>query len=101
LKPYRFLEEADAEFQEHIAYYDEQVAGLGDRFIADVEGLIAQIRRYPESGRVVSRNLRKRVLRIFKHNVFYVDAPGEIIVVAVAPHKRKPGYWRKRLKNFS
>jgi len=100
VKSYRFLEEADAEFHEHIAYYDEQVDGLGDKFIADVENVIAQIRRYPASGALVSRNLRKRVLRIFRHNVFYVDTASEIIIVAVASHWRKPGYWRKRLRNL-
>jgi len=100
VKPYRFLEEADEEFQEHIRHYDEQVAGLGDRFIADVERILRQIREYPESGPIVSRNLRKRVLRVFQHNILYVDAAIEIIVVAIAPHKRKPGYWRKRLKGL-
>lgn len=69
MKRYRFLEEADAEFQEHIRYYDEQVAGLGDKFIADVENIITQIREYPESGARVSRNLRKRVLHVFHDRV--------------------------------
>jgi hypothetical protein len=31
LKPYRFLEEADAEFHEQIAYFDRQAEGLEDR----------------------------------------------------------------------
>lgn len=100
MKRYRFLEEADAEFQEHIRYYDEQVVGLGDKFIADVENIISQIREYPQSGRPVSRNLRKRALHVFKHSVLYVDAPEDIIIIAIAPHKRRPGYWRNRLKNI-
>ena len=100
MKPYRFLDEADAEFQEQISYYDEQVAGLGDKFLGDVESVVSQIRQYPESGRQVSRNVRVRVLRIFKHNIYYVNSPAEIIVVAVAPHRRKPGYWRKRLEKL-
>jgi toxin ParE1/3/4 len=100
VRPYRFLEEADAEFQENIRYYDEQVAGLGDKFIADVEAAITSIRTYPQSGAPVSRNLRKRVLRVFKHNIFYVSTPEDIVIVAVAPHARRPGYWRNRLKNL-
>jgi plasmid stabilization system protein ParE len=100
VKRYRFLEEADAEFQQDIRYFDEQVTGLGDKFIADVEHVLTQIREYPESGRRVSRNLRKRVLRVFKHNILYVNAPDEIIVVAVAAHRRKPGYWRGRLRKL-
>ena len=98
MKRYRFLEEADAEFHEQIRYYDEQIAGLGDKFITDVESIIKQIREHPLSGASVSRNLRKRVLRVFKHNILYVDTPTDIIIVAVAPHRRRPGYWRSRLK---
>ncbi|MGN6185198.1 MAG: type II toxin-antitoxin system RelE/ParE family toxin [Thermoanaerobaculia bacterium] len=97
MKSYRFLEEADAEFQETIRFYDEQVAGLGDRFIQDVERTIAHIRDYPESGVLVSRRLRKRILHTFKYSILYFNAPTEIIVVAIAAHKRKPGFWRNRL----
>lgn len=100
MKPYRFLPEADTEFQEQIRYYDEQAAGLGDKFIAQVEAAISHVREYPDSGAPVSRNLRKHVLRAFKHNLLYVNAPEEIIVIAVAPHRRRPRYWRRRLKQL-
>ncbi|MGZ5432500.1 MAG: type II toxin-antitoxin system RelE/ParE family toxin [Thermoanaerobaculia bacterium] len=100
MKRYRFLEEADAEFQEHILYYDAQAAGLGDKFIADVENIITQVREFPLSGGLVSPNLRQRVLRVFKHNILYVNTSEEIIIVAVAPQKCRPGYWRSRLKSI-
>ena len=99
MKAYRFLAEADAEFREQTRYYDEQVSGLGDKFIADVENIITQIRRHPESGARVSRNLRKRVLTVSSHSILYIDAADAVIIVAVAPHKRRPGYWRDRLAN--
>jgi hypothetical protein len=44
-----------------------------------------------------SSNVRKFVLRVFPFNVYYVDAPSEVIIVAVAAHRRRPGYWRRRL----
>jgi toxin ParE1/3/4 len=98
VKPYRFLEEADAEFQEQIAYFDQQSPGLGDRFVADVEATVRNIREYPDSGSRLSRNVRKRVLRVFHYNILYLNEPDEVVVVAVAAHKRRPGYWRKRLR---
>ena len=100
MKAYRFLEDADIEFQEHISYYDQQSLGLGDKFIADVERVIRSIREFPKSGFQLSKNVRKRALKIFKYNVLYVDTPEQIIIVAVAPHKRRPGYWRKRLRKL-
>lgn len=72
MKRYRFLREADMEFQEQISYFDKQASGLGDRFIADVDATVADIRQYPESGSSISSNLRKRILRVFKHTIFYV-----------------------------
>ena len=100
MKPYRFLEEADSEFQEHIAYFDGQASGLGDKYVDYVGTAVSTIRQFPEIGAPVSRNLRKWVLRAFKHNLSYVNARDEIIIVALAPHKRRPGYWRKRLKTL-
>jgi toxin ParE1/3/4 len=98
VKPYRFLEEADAEFHEQIAYFDLHAAGLADRFVAEVETTVRHIREYPESGSPLSGNVRKRVLRVFKYNILYVNKPEEILIIAVAPHKRHPRYWRKRLR---
>ena len=31
MKRYRFLDQADIEFQEHISYYDAQTEGLGEK----------------------------------------------------------------------
>lgn len=100
MKPYRFLAEADTEFQEQVLYYDQQATGLGDKFVAAVEAAIVRACEYPESGSPISRNARKQVLRAFKYSVLYVNDPLEIIVVAVAPHRKRPNYWRKRLKTL-
>jgi len=98
LKRYRFLEEADAEFQETIAYLDAQSEGLGDSFIDDVESAVRHVLQYPESGNPVSRHVRKSVLSKFPYNLLYVVESDEIVVVAVAAHRRRPNYWRKRLR---
>ena len=98
MKPYRFLAEARSEFEEQVAYFDEQLTGLGDRFIQDVEASIRTIRKHPESGAPVSRNVRKKVLRAFPFNIFYAATSDEVIIVAVAAHRRRPRYWRSRIK---
>jgi len=98
VKPYRLLEEAEAELEEQVDYFDQQSAGLGDRFVADVEAAISSICEYPESGSHLSRNVRKRVLRVFHYNILYLNEPEEVVVIAVAAHKRRPRYWLKRLR---
>jgi hypothetical protein len=99
VKPYRFLEEAELEFHETVAYLDRQVAGLGDRFIDAVQATIDHVRTNPNVGSRISKMVRKAVLRRFPYNVLYVDDPQGIVIVAIAPHKRRPGYWRKRLRS--
>jgi plasmid stabilization system protein ParE len=100
VKPYRFLTDATNEFEEQVRYLDEQSPGLGDRFIQDLEAAIRVVREHPESGALVSSNVRKWVLRVFPFNVYYVDSSSEVIIVAVAAHRRRPRYWRNRPRNM-
>jgi toxin ParE1/3/4 len=100
LKAYRFLVEARHEFQEQIGYFDGLSPARGDRFVDAIEAAIRDIRTYPRIGSPIARTVRQRVLRAFPYSVLYVDTPDEIIIVAVAPHKKRPGYWRKRLRNL-
>jgi hypothetical protein len=39
---------------------------------------------------------RKFVLQRFPFNIFYLSRETEIVVVAVAHQKRRPGYWSSR-----
>ena len=98
MKAYRFLEEADQEFQEHIGYFTGHSLTAAEKFVDEVGIAIRDIREYPQVGSLISPTVRQRVLTSYKYSVLYVDAPHEIIVVAVAPHHRRPGYWRRRLR---
>lgn len=99
MKPYRFLAEARAELEEQVAYFDEQVSGLGDKFLHDVETAVRAIREHPESGAPVSRNVRRKVLGAFPFTIFYVPADTGIVIVAIAAQRRRPRYWRSRISS--
>jgi plasmid stabilization system protein ParE len=100
LKAYRFLEEAEQEFHEHLGYFIGYSRGAAGRFVSEVEAAVRDIREYPHVGAPISRLVRQRVLTGFKYSILYVDTPTEIIIVAIAPHRRRPGYWRIRLRNL-
>ena len=100
MKRYRFLVEAQSEFEEQIRYFDEQVTGLGDKFIQALEDAVLLIRQHPMAGEPVSKSVRKTVLRAFPFNIYYVDAQDEIVIVAVAARRRRPHYWRGRTRNL-
>ena len=100
MKAYRFLEEADQEFQEHIGYFLSHSLMAAEKFVDEVGVAVHDIRRYPQVGSPISPIVRQRVLTGYKYSILYVDTPSEIIIVAVAPHRRRPGYWRRRLRHL-
>lgn len=94
----RFLAPARAEVEEAIAYFDEQRRGLGDRFEQDLFDTVGFITERPLSGKRLTENVRQVGLRTFRYNVVYVVDEDEIIIVAVAHHRRRPSYWVGRLR---
>lgn len=93
----RFLKPAEAEVDEAVAYFDDQRPGLGDRFEQDLLATIAFVIERPLSGKSISERIRKFKLRTFRYNVIYAIDEFELIIVAVAHHRRRPGYWHSRL----
>ena len=93
----RFLRPASVEVDEAVTYFDEQREGLGDRFERDLQEAIAFSTAHPSSGKPLSRRTRKLRLRTFPYDVIDVAEPDELIVVAIAHHRRRPGYWLNRL----
>ena len=92
-----FLKPAQAEVDEAVAYFDEQRAGLGDRFEQDLQSTLNFVIEQPTLGKVVGGRVRKMRFRTFRYNLIYIPDPDEIIIVAVAHHRRRPGYWERRL----
>ena len=93
----RFLKPAEVEVGEAVAYFDEQRPGLGDRFEQDLRATLNFIIEHPLSGKSLTKQVRKFGLRTFRYNVIYVADEHEIVIVAVAHHRRRPGYWQSRL----
>lgn len=90
----RFLRPAEAEVTEAIAYFDEQRNGLGDRFEQDLLDTVEFVREHPLSGKLLTGRVRRFRLHTFRYNVVYVVDGDEIVILAVAHHRRRPGYWR-------
>ncbi len=93
----QFLKAAELEVDEAVAYFDIQRDGLGDRFEQDLQNTVVFVTAHPQSGRVITGRVRKFRLRTFRYNVIYAIDGDEVIIVAVAHHRRRPGYWQARL----
>jgi plasmid stabilization system protein ParE len=92
----RFLGPAEEEFNAAIDFYEEQASGLGASFVAEVEHALETLLSTPQIGAPFDGDTRRILLRRFPFDVVYVVEPTEIIVVAIAHQRRKPGYWTDR-----
>jgi plasmid stabilization system protein ParE len=92
-----FLRPAQAEADEAVAYFDEQQQRLGDRFEQELSDAVEVIKQFPRSGKPLTKLVRKLRLRTFRYSVIYVANESEVVIVAVAHHRRRPDYWQTRL----
>lgn len=89
--------EADRELTEGAIHY-ARAGGkeLGLAFIAEFERTLDLLCMHPDIG-VEWRNFRRRFpLRRFPYSVVYYIQGDELRVIAIAHHKRRPGYWGSR-----
>ncbi len=94
---YRFLSPAEEEMTEASLFYDAASSGLGNDFLDDVQQGIARLCEYPQAGEAVASVLRRMLLHRFPFSIIYsVEADG-ILIIAIAHHGRRPGYWRSRV----
>jgi len=92
-----FLPDAEKEMFDAIVYYDNEAEGLGDEFFNDIQSAVQKIQRNPESWAVIEDGIRKFLIVKFPYKILYMIDPDTIVIIAVAHHKRKPGYWRSRI----
>lgn len=92
-----FHPEASAEFQAAAAYYENEVPGLGEAFISEVERVAEIIGAHPAIGNPIDEVFRRVVLVRFPFSVIYGAESEGCLIVAVAHQRRKPGYWHGRV----
>jgi toxin ParE1/3/4 len=86
--------EADRELTEGAIHYArEGGAELGHAFIAEFERALALLCEYPRLAAVWTVNRRRFPLRRFPYSIIYYIRGEELRVVALAHHRRRPGYW--------
>ena len=93
----RFLPQAEAELLHEVEYYSKARAGTGIRFQAAVEASLERAARHPLGGAPSPKGTRSVLVKGFPFSVVYRANESELLVVAVAPHRRRPGYWQRRI----
>jgi ParE toxin of type II toxin-antitoxin system, parDE len=93
-----FHPEAYNEMFESARFFEEKDTGLGFDLIDAIEESIARIVKFPQSGTIERRNIRKCLVRGFPFTILYESHRDHIFIAAVMHQHRRPGYWAKRLK---
>lgn len=83
---------------EAAVYYEFQVPGLGERCGAGVRRAADLLLQYPELALRVDLELRQLALGRFPFTLIYCVSPDALQIVAIAHQKRRPGYWRTRVR---
>ena len=93
----RVLEPAQMELDEAIAWYAVQAPGLGDAFLIETLKTLRLVEQFPQAWHPLTSEIRRCRLRRFPYSVVYTQDGPAILVLAIAHHHRKPGYWKSRL----
>lgn len=98
--PVFFHPQAEKEFDNSIAFYEECQPGLGLDFEQEVSDGISQIYDAPLRWPKYKYGIRKFLLSRFPFYIYYLNLPDSIWIVAIAHCSRKQEYWEKRLNKF-
>jgi plasmid stabilization system protein ParE len=93
----RFLEAAQREVDDAVAWYDEREEDLGRDFLDELDRVIRRVKSFPLASTEIEPGIRKCLLARFPYGLIYGIDEDLIIVIAVSHLHRQPRYWIDRL----
>jgi toxin ParE1/3/4 len=84
---------------EAYAWYAERSASAADAFREELEIAGSAIQRSPESWAPYLFGTHRYLMKRFPFVVVYRTTAVRIEIVAVAHGRRRPGYWKRRLRS--
>ena len=92
-------EAAEGEFYNIIDYYKQFDKSLSSDFIDEFDRAVKHLQEYPDVGSPYLHKTKLIILQRFPFAIVYKIYQNKVIVVhAVMQMKRKPDYWKGRLK---
>lgn len=100
MKAIRFHDAARVELLNEVRHYAAISPKVGQQLATAVEQATQLAAEFPDMGSPYKYGTRRVFPRKFPFSVVYAARESEIYILALAPFRRKPGYWRGR-KNDS
>jgi plasmid stabilization system protein ParE len=94
----QFFEEAADEVEEARAWYRSHSESAERGFLRELDHAIEQVANASAQWPSFLSGTRRYVFPTFPYSLVYFVEGAVLNVVAVAHDKRRPGYWRKRVR---
>lgn len=103
MKIVEFAPAARAELDEAADWYERERPGRGQRLYTAVERAVRLVAAFPTAGPTFpeidpERGVRRLIVRGFPFVLAYRVLGDTIRIDAVAHTRRRPGYWRRRIR---
>jgi plasmid stabilization system protein ParE len=95
-RPVKVLDDAIAEARAAFQWYQERSDTAAARFRDELDRAVEKIGKSPESWPEYVHDTRRYLLRRFPYFVVYQITSAEILILAIAHARRRPGYWMDR-----
>ncbi len=90
--------QAAAEHEDQVVYYETRAEGLGRRYHAALRSVLVRVCNGPHRYRLVhAPDVRRAALVGFPFAVFFRTVDDVVQILAVAPNRKRPNYWKDRL----
>jgi toxin ParE1/3/4 len=95
-KPYRFHPQAWQEVEEAEAWYRQRNSEASTRLLSEIYDALENLAQWPRRWPSYQHGTRRFVLHRFPFSIIHREETAAVSIVAIAHHKRKPGYWKDR-----
>jgi plasmid stabilization system protein ParE len=98
MKPLRYHPESKAESREAIDWYWDRSRVAALDFANELKSALLRLRKAPNTCSPYLHGTRRILLNRFPFFIVFRERLRDIQIIAIAHAKRRPGYWKKRLK---
>lgn len=91
-----FHPEAEAEFDDAVAFYEEHAEGLGLDFAVEIREAINRAITMPLAWVQIGEGVRRVLVHRFPFAVLYSENDESVFILAVMHLRREPDYWTHR-----
>ena len=89
--------EARAEITGSLQYYEDKDPSVAEDFDVTIDAAVLLIAAKPDTWPTYLHGTHRYLLSRFPYSVIYREHNDAIQIIALAHHRRKPGYWVKRV----